>query len=354
MANEPIDEQLKKAEPEGNLGRWASKVFSKKGLTVLVIVVGFWLMSRSKPQGPAQASPLQPKQQIIEESKPAPAPQTPPKQTIAPDPVMQPPGAVVTPGYAPAQTEQKEDPVKVLQDKRRELLINAAFQSNLTMEKEEPKDIRQSAPTLVLSSAGNGLETKLPPVYLLPEGTVAEAVLDSRLEGEMTGPVDAHIATDVYIPGTRTLVIPQGAKALGEANKVGSFGQQRLAVTFHAIQIFAHGQPFCTIQLAHDPGLDQQGATGIGGKVNNHMLSLILATSAIGIIQGATIGATYGNGGFSVGSSMMNGVATGSSQAIERVLEPFLNRVPRITVPEGTRIKLRFIRDTPSSCEVSQ
>jgi type IV secretory pathway VirB10-like protein len=352
MANEPIDEQLKKAEPEGNLGRWASKVFSKKGLTVLVIIVGFWLMSRSKPQGPVQAAPLQPKQQIIEETKPEPAPRTPPKQAIAPDPVMQPPGAVVTPGYA--QAEQKEDPVKVLQEKRRELLMNAAFQSNLTLEKEEPKDVRLAAPPLPVSHIEDGLETKLPSVYLLPEGTVAEAVLDSRLEGEMTGPVDAHIATDVYVPGSRTLVIPQGAKALGEANKVGSFGQQRLAVTFHAIQIFQHGQPFCTIQLAHDPGLDQQGATGIGGKVNNHMLSLILATSAIGIIQGSTIGATYNNGGFSVGSSMMNGVATGSSQAIERVLEPFLNRVPRITVLEGTRIKLRFIRDTPSSCEVSQ
>ena len=72
----------------------------------------------------------------------------------------------------------------------------------------------------------------------------------------MTGPVDAHVSTDVYLPGTRTLAIPQGAKALGEAVKVGGFGQQRLAVTFHNIQVFQEGKPFCSIHLAQDPGLD--------------------------------------------------------------------------------------------------
>ena len=169
----------------------------------------------------------------------------------------------------------------------------------------------------------------------------------------MTGPVDAHVSTDVYLPGTRTLVLPQGAKLLGEANKVGAFGQQRLAVTFHKAQIFRDGQ-MCNIELAHDPGLDQQGATGLTGKVNNHLLSLLLATSAVGIIQGASLSFAYNSGGYSPSTGIVQGLSSGGSQALERVLEPFVNRVPRITVFEGQRIKLRFIRDTPSSCEVSE
>ncbi len=75
------------------------------------------------------------------------------------------------------------------------------------------------------------------PNYWLPEGTVMEAVLTNRLDGDATGPVNCMITTDVYLPGTRLMLIPQGARVLGEASKVASFGQQRLAVAFHRVLI---------------------------------------------------------------------------------------------------------------------
>ena len=49
-------------------------------------------------------------------------------------------------------------------------------------------------------------------VYWLPEGTILEAVLTNRLDGEQPGPVNCMITTDVYLPGTRLLLIPQGAR----------------------------------------------------------------------------------------------------------------------------------------------
>jgi len=75
------------------------------------------------------------------------------------------------------------------------------------------------------------------PIVWLPEGTVMEAVLTNRLDGDAVGPVSCMITTDVYLPGTRMIVIPQGARGLGEASKVSSFGQQRLAVAFHRILV---------------------------------------------------------------------------------------------------------------------
>jgi type IV secretion system protein VirB10 len=72
--------------------------------------------------------------------------------------------------------------------------------------------------------------------FWLPEGTIVEAVLTNRLDGEQPGPVNGMVTTDVYLPGTKLLLIPQGARVLGEASKVSTFGQQRLAVAFHRIE----------------------------------------------------------------------------------------------------------------------
>ena len=55
------------------------------------------------------------------------------------------------------------------------------------------------------------------PTVWLPEGTVLEAVLTNRLDGDAVGPVDCMITADVYQPGTRVFLIPQGARVLGEA-----------------------------------------------------------------------------------------------------------------------------------------
>jgi type IV secretory pathway VirB10-like protein len=63
------------------------------------------------------------------------------------------------------------------------------------------------------------------PTLWLPEGTVIEAVLTNRLDGDAVGPVDCIITSDVYQPGTRVLLIPQGARVLGQATAVSSLGQ---------------------------------------------------------------------------------------------------------------------------------
>lgn len=258
--------------------------------------------------------------------------------------------------YQPA-AQSKPDPVEQLKEQRRQMEMKAAFAQNIVVAPETEAAEAHPQPSALLIAPGTPHRNQepLPSSYTLPEGTVIEAVLDSKLEGEMTGPVDAHVSTDVYVPGTRDLVIPQGAKALGEATKVGAFGQQRLAVTFHKLQVFQEGRPFCSIALEKDPGLDQQGGVGLTGKVNNHTLSLLAAASVVGLIQGASIGFSYGGGGgYDPSSVMIGNLASGAAQTTSRILDRYTNRVPTITVPEGTRIKLRLIRDTQSSCEVSQ
>jgi type IV secretory pathway VirB10-like protein len=181
--------------------------------------------------------------------------------------------------------------------------------------------------------------------YWLPEGTVMEAVLTNRLDGDAPGPANSMITTDVYLPGTRTLLIPQGARVLGEASKVSSFGQQRLAVAFH--RIIVPGLRTYSIPLDKDmPGLAQAGDVGLRDKVNNYYFSIFGASLAIGAIGGlAQIGNGYSGFGYDPSVEFRNGISQSMAQTSDRILDRFLNRMPTITIREGTRVKILLTAD---------
>jgi type IV secretory pathway VirB10-like protein len=72
-------------------------------------------------------------------------------------------------------------------------------------------------------------------VSRISEGTIIETVLTNRLDGTYAGPVNCLVTTAVYAPDLQHVIIPAGARVLGEARAVTSFGQARLAVVFHRI-----------------------------------------------------------------------------------------------------------------------
>jgi type IV secretion system protein VirB10 len=181
------------------------------------------------------------------------------------------------------------------------------------------------------------------PLYWLPEGTVIEAELTNRLDGDEPGPVNVMITNDVYKPGTRLVLIPQGARGLGEAREVSLQGQQRLAVAFH--RILTPGLDGYGIPLDRpEPGLAQAGEAGLHDKVNGHYASIFGAALAVGAIGGL---AQIGNNAASVSnlSEFRNGVSASTAQSADRILDRFLNRLPTITIREGTRVKIILTDD---------
>ena len=181
------------------------------------------------------------------------------------------------------------------------------------------------------------------PLYWLPEGTVIEAELTNRLDGDEPGPVNVMITNDVYKPGTRLVLIPQGARGLGEAHEVSLLGQQRLAVAFH--RILTPGLNGYGIPLDRpEPGLAQAGEAGLHDKVNNHYATIFGAALAVGAIGGL---AQIGNNAASLTtlSDFRNGVSASTAQSADRILDRFLNRMPTITIREGTRVKIILTDD---------
>jgi len=179
----------------------------------------------------------------------------------------------------------------------------------------------------------------------LPEGTVMEAVLTNRLDGDAAGPVNCMITTDVYLPGTRLVLIPQGARVLGEAGKVSSFGQQRLAVAFHRILVPGL-KPYAIPLDKEPPALAQAGEVGLRDKVNNHYFSVFGASLAVGAIGGlAQIGNSTTGFGYDPSVAFRNGVSQSTAESADRILDRFLNRLPTITIREGTRVKILLTGD---------
>lgn len=181
--------------------------------------------------------------------------------------------------------------------------------------------------------------------YVIYEGTLIEAALMNRLDGDASGPVKVLVTNPVYSHDHQHVLIPDGTVVLGESRKIGSAGfghQRRLAVIFHRM-IMPDGY---SVDLDQFQGLNQTGETGLKDKVNNHYLQIFGASIALGIIAGATEisntgGVLTGNGT----DAYKYGVASSLSQSAATVLDQFISIPPTITIREGHRVKVYISQD---------
>ena len=177
--------------------------------------------------------------------------------------------------------------------------------------------------------------------YVLFEGTVIQALLVNRLEGSFAGPVTCMVTNNVYSQDRQHLLIPAGTKVFGEARKVDTFGQTRLAVAFDRL-LMPDG---FSVNLDQFSGLGQQGATALKDKVNNHYAKIFGASLAVGVLGGV---AELGTGGIYTADSadlMREGFAVGMANSGEQIMNRFLNQMPTVTIREGTRVKVYLSND---------
>jgi type IV secretory pathway VirB10-like protein len=199
--------------------------------------------------------------------------------------------------------------------------------------KEEPKKSAAAPAGAPAAAAGK--------TYVLFEGTVLETVLINRLDGQFSAPVECLVTSDVYSQDRQHLLIPAGSKVLGEARKVESFGQSRLAVSFHRL-LMPDG---FSASLDRFQGLNQLGDAGLRDQVNNHYLRIFGASLAIGAIGAVAEGGTSGALTASGSDLMRQGFAQSTAQSSAQILDKFLNVLPTITIREGHRVKVYLSGD---------
>jgi type IV secretory pathway VirB10-like protein len=177
--------------------------------------------------------------------------------------------------------------------------------------------------------------------YRLFEGTVIETVLMNRLDGAFSGPVNCMVTTNLYSHDHQHLLIPQGTKIFGHAQRVETFGQQRLALAFHRL-IMPDGY---SASLDKFQGLNQVGETGLRDQINHHYLQVFGVSIAIGAIAGLSQANTRSGFDTSAADAYRQGVAASLSQSSLRILDRYLNVLPTFTIREGHRVKVYLSED---------
>jgi Type IV secretory pathway, VirB10 components len=183
--------------------------------------------------------------------------------------------------------------------------------------------------------AGYDFDTYDGRLYRIFEGTVLEGVVTNHIDGGFSGPIMVSLTTDLYSHDHQQLLLPQGTRLLGDVQSVGNAQQRKMFVTFHRA-ICPDG---FSLEFAKYIGLDQIGTTGLAAKVNHGYLQAFAAAAAIGGLGGL---AQIGNNGSVLDPSVQirNGISEQSAVEGEQVLNHFLNRLPIITLKEGSRARV--------------
>ena len=182
-------------------------------------------------------------------------------------------------------------------------------------------------------------------LHRILEGTVIDAVLTNRLDGTSAAPVNCLVTNPLYSHSGQHVVIPAGARVLGETKPVQSFGETRLAVSFHRL-LMPDGR---TYRLDQFLGLNQIGDAGLKDRVNQHYLATFGAAAAVGLISG--LSQFIGSAGLGRGDGsdrtviIAGGIGDATSQATLQVMNRFLNRLPTVTIREGHRVKVYLTSD---------
>ena len=178
----------------------------------------------------------------------------------------------------------------------------------------------------------DGYQGKL---YRVFEGTVLEGVVTNHIDGGLTGPILIMLTTDYYSHDHQQLLMPQGTRLIGTVQSVGNAQQRKMFVTFHRA-VCPDG---FSLELDKYVGLDPLGTTGLATNVDHGYLQAFAAAAAVGGLGGL---AQIGNSGSVLSSStqIRNGISEQSANEGEQILNHFLNRLPVITLKEGSRARV--------------
>lgn len=176
---------------------------------------------------------------------------------------------------------------------------------------------------------------------ILQAGSVIPAALITGLRSDLPGQITAQVSQNVYdSPTGRILLIPQGAKLIGEYDSSIAFGQRRLLLAWTRL-LLPDGR---SIVLERQPGADAAGYSGLQDQVNNHWGQLFKAAILSTLLSVGSEAGTSQNEN-NLAQALRSGAANGFSQTGQQVVERQLNIQPTLTIRPGFPVRVMVTRD---------
>lgn len=201
------------------------------------------------------------------------------------------------------------------------------------------------------------------------QGKVMEAVLETAINTDLPGKLRGIISRDVYSEDGRRVVIPKGSRLIGSYSTEVKFGQARVFVIWTRI-IRPDGIDAVLDGSEDLIAVDSLGRTGVYGDLDNRFFeifgsSILLSTITVAFAVAAdaasgsdssttttTSSGTSTSGSGASTTTTSDPVSEGVRSAITKVgsdtasiATQMFNNTPRITVDQGTRIKIFVNKD---------
>lgn len=176
---------------------------------------------------------------------------------------------------------------------------------------------------------------------VLRAGAVIPGALLTGLRSDLPGQVTAQVTEDVYdSPTGKFLLIPQGARLIGQYDAQIAFGQSRALLVWNRL-IMPNGH---SIVLERQPGADPEGYAGLEDEVDYHWGMLFKAALLSTVLSvGSDVGMS--NNGNSLVQAIQQGSSQGVNQVGQQVVSRSLNIQPTITIRSGFPVRVIVNRD---------
>lgn len=177
--------------------------------------------------------------------------------------------------------------------------------------------------------------------YVLQAGTVIPAALITGIRSDLPGQITAQVTEPVYdSPTGRYLLIPQGARLIGQYDSSVAFGQSRVLLVWSRL-ILPDGK---SIVLERQPGADTEGYAGLEDDVDYHWWELAKAAVLSTVLA---VGTEVGSS--SEESNLERALRRGSSDSInqtgQQIVRRQLNIQPTLTIRPGFPVRIIVTKD---------
>ena len=175
---------------------------------------------------------------------------------------------------------------------------------------------------------------------IVQAGSIIPAALITGIRSDLPGQITAQVTANVYdSPTGRILLIPQGARLIGEYDSEIAAGQTRVLLAWDRL-ILPDGR---SIVLERQPGADPAGFAGLQDRVNQHwgnMLKAAAISTLLGV--GTELGADSAD---DLTRALRRGSQDTINQTGQQIVRRQLNVQPTLTIRPGQPLRVVITRD---------
>jgi len=175
---------------------------------------------------------------------------------------------------------------------------------------------------------------------IVQAGSIIPAALITGIRSDLPGQITAQVTQNVYDSITgRILLIPQGARLIGEYDSEVAAGQTRVLLAWDRL-ILPDGR---SIVLERQPGADASGYAGLQDRVNQHWGNLLKAAAVSTLLGvGAELGADSED---DLTRALRRGSQDTINQTGQQIVRRQLNVQPTLTIRPGHPLRIVLTRD---------